>query len=270
MQVFKKGRAIAIQETQQIFIFWDPPLGINDDTRSHSWDAFPGDFTSVFLANPSLKFDLGEPTSPRRSYQSCIGIGMDKDNGGIYQSGYMIDADNRLLKFVLEGASLDFTSWMYLNNRISGCSDRSQTLNSGTPSIIPNGPGSSRTQTIPPTTKPGVYIREIKTDPPAPKQRQDITFNVTFLNTTGTTQRYRWYVQIYDQGKPIGQTSSDKTYDIPIGVIQLPSYNAWKIGQGQPCKTYEAKVVWLGSAGTKPVLTGIDGREFSYPFTVCP
>ncbi len=119
---------------------------------------------------------------------------------------------------------------------------------------------------------PGVYVTGMRLDPPQPLQRQDVTFYVTFLNTTGVEQKYRWFIFIFreDQVAPFGQTSSDKTYIIPPGTSEQPSVNTWKMGPGQPCTNLTAEVHWLGPDGTGPAFSSPGGRDFVMPFTVCP
>ncbi len=126
--------------------------------------------------------------------------------------------------------------------------------------------------TITPTFTSGVYVTGMRLDPPQPLQRQDVTFYVTFLNTTGVEQKYRWFIFIFreDQVAPFGQTSSDKAYIIPPGTSEQPSVNTWKMGPGQPCTNLTAEVHWIGPEDTRPAFGGPDGRDFVMPFTVCP
>lgn len=120
--------------------------------------------------------------------------------------------------------------------------------------------------------QPGVFVTGIRLDPPHPLQKQDVTFYVTFLNTTGVEQKYRWFIFIYleDQSTPFGQTSSDMAYIIPPGTSEQVSLNTWKMGPGQPCTNLTAEVHWIGPEDTRPAFAGPNGRDFVFPFTVCP
>lgn len=127
-----------------------------------------------------------------------------------------------------------------------------------------------------PTATPGelpraVYVTKIRLDPPEPKQKQDVTFYVTFLNTTGTDQTFRWFIFIYRQGQPnpFGQTSSDKARVIPAGTVEQPAVNTWRMGSSEPCTTVEAKVHWQDPSGSRPVFNGTDGQPYLLTFTMC-
>jgi len=117
---------------------------------------------------------------------------------------------------------------------------------------------------------PGVYVTGIRTDPPDPKQRQDIWFYVTFSNTTGKPQSYRWWVNIFDGGKTIGDTSKNRIEDIPPGITERKVVKEWRIGPGQPCYTYTGKAVWRRDDGSEFTFKRPDGLEFALPFVVCP
>jgi len=131
----------------------------------------------------------------------------------------------------------------------------------------------------PPTPSPtatrelprGVYVTNIRLDPPEPKQQQDFMFNVTFLNTTGQDQTFRWFVFIYRQGQssPFGQTSSDKVRTIPAGTIEQAAVNTWKMGSSEPCTTLEAKVHWQDPDGSRPAFNSPDGHPYVLTFTMC-
>ncbi len=112
----------------------------------------------------------------------------------------------------------------------------------------------------------------VQTDPSPAKQKQDLTFLVTFLNTTGQEQSYRWFVNIYDQNQPnpVGQTSSDKEFIIPPGSSDYATINTWRMGPGLPCTTYIAKIHWVNQDGSKPVFGKVGGAEAAFPFTLCP
>ncbi len=123
-----------------------------------------------------------------------------------------------------------------------------------------------------PTIPPSVYVTSVKTDPSPAKQKQDVLFRVTFLNTTGQDRTYRWFVYIYDQSQsnPVGQTSSDKEFVIPPGTSEQVTINAWRYGPGEPCTTYIAKIHWVNQDGSKPTFGQVGGAQAAFPFMLCP
>jgi hypothetical protein len=123
-----------------------------------------------------------------------------------------------------------------------------------------------------PTIPPSVYVTNVRTDPSPAKQKQDVTFYVSFLNTTGQDRTYRWFVYIYEQNQsnPVGQTSSDKDYVIPPGTSDQVTINTWRYGPGLPCTTYIAKIHWVHQDGSKPTFAKVGGTEAAFPFMLCP
>jgi hypothetical protein len=127
-----------------------------------------------------------------------------------------------------------------------------------------------------PTATPGelpraVYVTKIRLDPPEPKQKQDVAFYVTFLNTTGIDQTFRWFVFIYREGqpKPFGQTSSDRARVISAGTIEQAAVNTWRMGLDEPCTTVEARVYWEDPSGSRPIFNSPDGHPYVLTFTEC-
>lgn len=123
----------------------------------------------------------------------------------------------------------------------------------------------------PTATQRSVYVTGIRLDPPAPKQRDNVTFYVTFLNTTGTDQTYRWFIFIYREGQtePFGQTSSDKERIIPPGTVEQQAINTWRMGSDEPCAKMEAKVHREDPGGGRPAFNSPDGQPYALPFTLC-
>jgi len=136
---------------------------------------------------------------------------------------------------------------------------------------VPGGPPKPSPSATPRQLAPAVYVTKIRLDPPAPKQKQDVTFNVTFLNTTGSNQTYRWFVFIYRQGqtKPFGQTSADKARVIPAGTVEQPAINTWRMGSNEPCTVLEARVHWEDPSGGRPIFNNSDGQPYVLTFTMC-
>ena len=136
------------------------------------------------------------------------------------------------------------------------------------PTVIP-----TLTPTVTPKELPrAVYVTNIRMDPPEPKQPQAITFYVTFLNTTGTDQTFRWFIFIYRLGQrqPFGQTSADRVHVIPVGTVEQPSINVWRMGSNEPCTTVEARVHWEDPSGSRPIFNNTDGQPYVLTFTMCP
>ncbi len=129
----------------------------------------------------------------------------------------------------------------------------------------------------PPSAPPGVYVTNIRLDPPYPRVGQDVWFNVTFLNTTGMQQQYRWFVYVYraGQSKPFGQTSSNKRGDgqdmIPTGTSERVTLNSWKVSGDTACQDYTARVNWYVSEDEpRPEFVDPSRQQFGYNFRVCP
>lgn len=162
-----------------------------------------------------------------------------------------------------------------------------------TPSVLPTVPPSgvtpaaggpaptaprAPTRVVPSPTvisgPPGVYATNIRLDPPQPKRGQFITFNVAFLNTTGTAQTYTWKVKIYepDAKNSFGETAVIR-HDIPPGNSELPSMNNWRLTGSGDCTPYIARAFYM-DPDTKQVTGEFLKPDRSGPpsanFQVCP
>ncbi len=117
----------------------------------------------------------------------------------------------------------------------------------------------------------GVYVTNVRMEPPRPNPRESVIFYVTFLNTGGE-QEFRWFVFVYKEGQnnPIGQTSSDADRILPPGISEQPALNNWKMGPGEPCTNFYAQVHWLDPVMGKPFFKKPDGQPYILPFTLCP
>ncbi|MBI3914076.1 MAG: hypothetical protein HY327_07810 [Chloroflexi bacterium] len=102
-----------------------------------------------------------------------------------------------------------------------------------------------------PNFPPGVYGISVRLDPPEPRRATPPTFYVTFLNTTGESKSFRWFVKIYEPDKPNskGETSK-KQEDIPVGRSELASPADWTVGGIFTCQQYVARVFYF-NADTK-------------------
>lgn len=133
-----------------------------------------------------------------------------------------------------------------------------------------------------PALPAGIYVKDIRLDPPAPREKQDVWFHVTFLNTSSEQVSWRWFVYIYrgDQQNPFGQTSSDNRRDgqdlIPTGTAERRALNAWHIVSGDGvCKKYWAKIYrYIPESNTTPPIAreilGANGGPIQKDFQVCP
>lgn len=141
------------------------------------------------------------------------------------------------------------------------------------PSATPPPPTKVPIQPSPtPTLPSGLFVTGIRTDPAVIKQKQEVTFYVTFLNTTGANQVYHWLVFVYPKGQSlsIGETSDDRESLFAPGSVEEASINTWKIGPGQPCTDFVAEVHWTHPNGSKPAFTFVSGQTAALPLKVCP
>ena len=126
--------------------------------------------------------------------------------------------------------------------------------------------------TAPPTPAfpPGFYITAIRTNPPKPIRRQDVLFDVRFLNTTGGGRSYRWLVYVYkpDQKNSLGETpSSPFTFPPGTGEAEI---GTWRLTGAGGCEDFIARVAWLDDNKRPTLFTKPDGQVFEQPFQVCP
>jgi len=135
----------------------------------------------------------------------------------------------------------------------------------------------TRTPTRPPASPtiaapPGVWATAVRVDPIPPKNNQTVKFWVTFLNTTGIPQAFRWRVLIFppDAKNAKGDTAYVDSI-IPVGTSELASADNWTIRGPAPCEQYFARVFWLDESKNaieflKPDRSGGPATQF----TICP
>lgn len=120
---------------------------------------------------------------------------------------------------------------------------------------------------------PGMYAVSIRFDPANPKVNNTVTFYVTFLNNTGQTKRFRWFVKIYREENPrnsFGETAK-KDDDFPVGRIELASPNNWKVGGFADCQPFFARAFWYDIDSTLVTeFLKTDGQSVNTGFSVCP
>lgn len=147
-----------------------------------------------------------------------------------------------------------------------------------TMTLPPVVPTVTRAPTRPPASPtvsapPGVYATAIRLEPKDPKRGQFVKFVVTFLNTTGTPQAYRWRIRIFEPDKrnSFGDTAPlDTTF--PVGQSEHASAENWRVAGAGDCMQFFARVFWIDPSTRQET-------EFSKPdglggpataFQVCP
>ena len=131
--------------------------------------------------------------------------------------------------------------------------------------ILPQAPATA-------TIAPGLYVSNLRLEPPSPKRREDVAFFPTFLNTTEKEQRYRWLVYIYRVENPtrsFGETPKNLT-TIPIGSIEQRAEGAWRLTGGGECENFVARVAWVNENDQSSPFNKPDGTPFELPYSVCP
>jgi hypothetical protein len=126
------------------------------------------------------------------------------------------------------------------------------------------------TETLTPV--PGVFVVDLSTAPNPPTRGSDLSFDVSFSNTAGAAQTYRWLVYIYrpdDPTKSIGETTALQS-EISAGASQVRSLGSWKLPLGGPCEDYVARVEWLDQNNQANIFNRPDGSPFEKKLTVCP
>jgi hypothetical protein len=119
---------------------------------------------------------------------------------------------------------------------------------------------------------PGVYATSVRVDPKDPKRNQVVKFWVTFLNTTGVSQLYRWRILIFppDTKNAKGDTATVDT-TLPVGTSEFASADNWTIRGPGDCEQYFARVYWLDDSRNpneflKPDRSGGPATQFQ----ICP
>ncbi len=130
----------------------------------------------------------------------------------------------------------------------------------------------SRTRSIPaPVTPLGVFVTAIKIDPTPAKSNEPPQFTVTFLNTTGKPQTYRWFVKIYAPNQPqsFGETSREDSVIAP-NTSPLKSMSDWKTTAVLECMSLIARVFWVDPSNQVIELMKLNGSSPATGFNVCP
>lgn len=118
---------------------------------------------------------------------------------------------------------------------------------------------------------PGVYALGLHAAPPQPQNGQGVIFIVTFLNTTGSQQYFRWCVESFRQdGKSHGITACKPARTIAAGRTELSTtdpYVGQKLG---PCLPLRARVIWESDQKQRIPFTLPDGSDLWLPYQFCP
>lgn len=136
-------------------------------------------------------------------------------------------------------------------------------------------PRPSLTHRPPATTeapqKPGVYTLALRSVPPQPQNGQGVLFVVTFLNTTGSEQYFRWCVESFRaDGKSHGITSCRPARTIAVGRTDLSTTDPYVAQKFGPCLPLRARVIWEDSEKRRIPFTLPGGSDLWLPYQFCP
>jgi len=117
---------------------------------------------------------------------------------------------------------------------------------------------------------PGVYVLSIQPQPENPKRKQRIPFVLTFLNTTGTAQRYTLIVQILQEdGHTFGETSAQSILLQP-GTSEITTPDNWGVYGPGGCIALSARAFSRNEDTSRIQFTATDGTKVFRDFSVCP
>lgn len=121
--------------------------------------------------------------------------------------------------------------------------------------------------------KSGVYVNSLRFAPRAPKRGEPVTFFVTFTNSTGKAQNYKWLVEIWDadtsKKNPSGQADA-RQEAVLAGTHELATGDSWKVAGGGPCVPFRARVVYQDEQARRIPFKRTNGADLWVPFQVCP
>ncbi len=183
-------------------------------------------------------------------------------------------------KIALGGPCEDFIArpvWLDPNNKAINLTTPDGKLFEKTfrvcaPSDLPSPtPGPSPTPTATPTFAPGVFVMDLRTDPNPPTRGAELNFYVTFANTIGSPQNFKWNVYIYKPGEPnsYGETTITNT-TVSIGINEYKSLGSWKLPLGGPCEDFVVRVSWFDHENKLKPFVRFENQVFEQPIRVCP
>ena len=139
------------------------------------------------------------------------------------------------------------------------------------PTAKPTGPTATATVNVP----PGLYVTKVESNPAKPSIGSSVGFNVTFLNTTGTTQVYVWQVLVYkcpeqcDTYKTSYGQTLRMTTNIAPGTVVVDSAQNINLGTGLNCDLV-AIPNFVDQTNQQVVpFTSLKGNPYYYSFNVC-
>jgi len=120
-------------------------------------------------------------------------------------------------------------------------------------------------------TAQSVFVTAVTASPSSARSNESPQFAVTFLNTTGQTQTYRWFVKVYgaDPSRSFGETTKTDS-DLPANTTQLKSASDWKTQTFFDCLPFTARVFWVDGENQVHEFQKPDGSNPTTTFTVCP
>ena len=121
-----------------------------------------------------------------------------------------------------------------------------------------------------PVIPSGVYVTALTIDPLQARSDQAPNFVVTFLNTTGQPQEFRWFVKIYsDQPQSFGETPK-LVSEIPVGTVMLQADSQWKTRTFFNCLWFTARVFWMDEENQVHEFLKPNATNLGTGFSVCP
>lgn len=132
-------------------------------------------------------------------------------------------------------------------------------------------PGPSPTPTPTPTFAPGVFVMDVRTEPSPPTRGADLKFYVTFVNTIGSLQSYRWNLYLYKPGErnSYGELTQTTT-TLGIGINEYKADGVWKLPLGGPCEDFVARVGWFDQENKLKMFVKFENEVYEKPLAVCP
>lgn len=135
------------------------------------------------------------------------------------------------------------------------------------PTVVPASP----TPNPPVTAVPALYVIGLRPDPQSPRRGQDVSFFVTFVNTTNIPLTYRWAVYLFKPDQPahsFGQTGPHVAV-IPPGTQEIRTPTTWSLTGHGPCENFLVRAGWVNGTDQVMYFTRPDGELFEQTLTVC-
>lgn len=121
-----------------------------------------------------------------------------------------------------------------------------------------------------PVIPSGVYVTALTIDPLQARSDQAPDFFVTFLNTTGQPQTYRWFIKIYsNQPQSFGETPK-LVGEVPVGIAMLQANSQWKTRTFFDCLWFTARVFWIDEENQVHEFSKPNATNLGTGFSVCP